>query len=221
MLPQRRFSRAASPVRAVRVTQQSRRRRIAQRHRSRCRGPQDVGPIFGPRRYSISKSDIHVRPVLTFRERGEIVSTTNSDQLCRAPDRDCGHPDLLPYLHAVRGPFGPRPRSEQTSHAVPAHVLANTGRVRAGRHVHGGADFRRLPLVLRTIPRRSTDSTESALALSVQGRLQQQSIQGLWRSRRWAVGGRQPRDRLLERRGGRVRLPIGRFFVVPERERGS
>ena len=95
--------------------------------------------------------------------------------------------------------------------------------VRAGRHVHGGADFRRLPLVLGLFPgdlqiRRSPVSSP---ALSVQGRLQQQSIQGLWRSRRWAVGSGQPRDRLHQRRGGRVRRPIGRLFVVPERERGS
>src|SRR5208282_2305865 len=61
----------------------------------------------------------------------------------------------------------------------------------------------------------------SAPALCVQGRFEQQSIQGVRRPRWWVVDRGQPRDCVRQRRLAALGLPIGRPFVVPEHERGS
>ena len=61
---------------------------------------------------------------------------------------DRGHAGLLSHLRVVTGRPGSRPRSEQTSHPVHTHLLANTRWVSAGRHVFDHANLRRFSLVL-------------------------------------------------------------------------
>ena len=147
---------------------------------------------------------------------------TKRAQLHLVALRDRRHAPRRRRLHAMPGGTRPRARPGQASHAVPACILADPGRLRARRHRHGDADIRRLPVALDSfqghlqVRRRQPRSQD----LRAQGWLDQQGLQGVRRSRRRPLAARRPRHGLRQGRDRALRIPAGRPRVVPEPERG-
>ena len=81
--------------------------------------------------------------------------------------RDRGHAGLLSHLRVVIGRLGSRPRSEQTSHPVHTHGLANTRWFPAGRHVFTLRKPRTVSSGSYLFPEISTDSTAFGFCLGV------------------------------------------------------